>query len=94
MPTKKNSKTTWAAFRKQLKGREPEARLSRLKDLHDSSSANRDFLQARVRAAAGNGCGAGEPTEFTEHRSHLGLIKAVAESPPVNRRPKANFPQS
>lgn len=55
MPAKKITKPTWAAIRKHLKGLEPEALLLLLKDLHDSSSANRDFLQARVGAVAGDG---------------------------------------
>ena len=55
MPAKRITKPTWVAIRKHLKGLEPEALLLLLKDLHDSSSANRDFLQARVGAAAGDG---------------------------------------
>lgn len=58
MPAKKSTKTnkpTWATIRKQLKAWEPESLLALIKDLHDSSSTNRDFLQARVSAASGGG---------------------------------------
>jgi hypothetical protein len=49
----KTAKPTWTAIRKQLKAWEPEALLALIKDLHDGASVNRDFLHARVTAAAG-----------------------------------------
>jgi hypothetical protein len=55
MPANKTGKPTWAAIRKHLKDLEPEALLSLIKDLHDSSPGNRDFVQARITAAAGGG---------------------------------------
>ncbi|MBL9177541.1 MAG: hypothetical protein JNM65_05720 [Verrucomicrobiaceae bacterium] len=55
MTTNKTAKPTWAAIRKHLKDLEPEALLSLIQDLHDISPANRDFLQARTAAAAGDG---------------------------------------
>jgi hypothetical protein len=55
MPAKISAKPTWASVRKHLKGWEPEALLALIKDLHDSSSANRDFLHARVTAVSGGG---------------------------------------
>lgn len=51
----KPAKPTWSAIRKHLKGLEPEALLALIKDLHDTSSANRNFLQARTSAANGGG---------------------------------------
>ncbi|MEZ5302019.1 MAG: hypothetical protein R3F11_15450 [Verrucomicrobiales bacterium] len=54
MPAKTNtSKPTWTAIRKRLRGWEPEALLALIKDLHDSSASNRDFLQARVSVTSG-----------------------------------------
>jgi len=53
MPAKKKPQPTWAAIRQHLRGYKPDALLSLIKDLHDSSSTNRDFLHARVTAAQG-----------------------------------------
>jgi hypothetical protein len=43
----KPKKPGWAAIRKELTGRGKPALLALLKDLYDSSAANRDFIQAR-----------------------------------------------
>jgi hypothetical protein len=40
----------WPHLRKQLKGWSQPALMALIKDLHDASSANRDFLQARLQA--------------------------------------------
>ena len=53
MPAKKNTQATWAAIRQHLNGWEPDALIALLKDRHDSSATNRDFLHARVTAAQG-----------------------------------------
>ncbi|MGB6223453.1 hypothetical protein [Haloferula sp.] len=51
----KTSKPTWTAVRKQLKTWEPDALIALIKDLHDASPTNRDFLQARTSAGDGGG---------------------------------------
>lgn len=48
----KNTKATWTGIRQHLKSWESDALIALIKDLHDSSPANRDFLHARVTAAA------------------------------------------
>lgn len=58
MPAKKKARQhcpepNWSAIRKQLAGRDCAALLVLIKDLHDLSPANRDFLQAK--ASAGDG---------------------------------------
>ena len=53
MPAKKKTQPTWAAIRQHLKGWKPDALIALIKDLHDSSATNRDFLHARVTAAQG-----------------------------------------
>lgn len=55
MPATKNHKPTWTAIRQHLKGWESAALIALIKDLHDSSPTNRDFLHARVAAAKGGG---------------------------------------
>jgi hypothetical protein len=51
----KATKPTWIAIRKHLKDLDPETLLSLIKDLHDFSPGNRDFLQARIFAGEGGG---------------------------------------
>ena len=49
MTTEKKS-TGWSSIRQQIKDWPQPALLGLVKDLHDASAANRDFLQARVQA--------------------------------------------
>lgn len=49
----KKIKPTWTAIRQHLKSWESDALIALIKDLHDTSPGNRDFLQARVTAASG-----------------------------------------
>ena len=53
MAAKKNTKSTWTAIRQHLKSLESDALIALIKDLHDSSPTNRNFLRARVSAAEG-----------------------------------------
>ena len=55
MTAKKHTKPTWATIRQHLKTWKPDALIALIKDLHDSSPTNRDFLQARVSAEQGGG---------------------------------------
>ena len=45
----------WSALRQQLKDCSQPALLALIKDLHDSSAVNRDFLQARLQAEEASG---------------------------------------
>jgi hypothetical protein len=45
----------WTRLRQQLKDWSQSALLALIKDLHDASSANRDFLQARLQAEDAGG---------------------------------------
>ena len=54
MSTEKRA-TSWSALRQQLKGWSHPALLALIKDLHDSSAANRDFLRARFQAEDASG---------------------------------------
>lgn len=65
MPAKKNAKPTWAAIRQHLKSWEADALIALIKDLHDSSPTNRDFLHARVAATQGGG------TAFASYRKRV-----------------------
>jgi len=42
----KNTKPTWSDIRRHLKSWESDALLALIKDLHDASAANRDFMHA------------------------------------------------
>jgi hypothetical protein len=55
MPAKKITKPTWTAIRQHIKSWESDALIALIKDLHDSSPTNRDFLNARVTATQGGG---------------------------------------
>jgi hypothetical protein len=54
MSTEKKA-TNWSALRQQLKDWSRPALLALIKDLHDSSAANRDFLRARFQAEDAGG---------------------------------------
>src|SRR4051812_11843953 len=45
----------WSLIRQQLKDWQRPALIALIKDLHDASSANRDFLQARFQAEDSSG---------------------------------------
>jgi hypothetical protein len=47
--------TGWSLIRQQIKGWSRPALLALIKDLHDTSAANRDFLQARFQAEDSTG---------------------------------------
>ena len=49
----KTTKPTWTAIRQHLKSLESDALIALIKDLHDSSPANRNFLHARITTAEG-----------------------------------------
>jgi hypothetical protein len=53
--TNEKKPTGWSVIRRHLNAQSKMSLLALVKDLYDASSSNRDFLQARVQAEAGDG---------------------------------------